>query len=248
MTVSKLYIDQDPKWLYIFRSAALWERYQDVIVTREELIDALLKMSDSDKFLADVQEKKLAKKIDQYNKLKPIWFDYAPTSAKEKWEEYKNNDNVEMLQWIYDNISYNSDHTMNIIALKKIFCEDISWNKQTMNFNDAKKLATSKWYKLMTDYNDTDAEEIKKQNDWYKVINLFSWSKWDTREWMKLFRDMTWCNHWYWADAPYKDWKWRLIWGFARHRGLCKNKDYYCDRSWKNTESHDCVCGFKDME
>jgi hypothetical protein len=43
-----------------------------------------------------------------------------------------------------------------------------------MNFYDAKKLATHKCYKLMTDYNDTDTEEIKKQSDWYKVINLFS--------------------------------------------------------------------------
>lgn len=225
-------------------SIEAWEQWftlkisEKTDITDKELADVL-----SEQDISRIQELKLAKKREQYKKLQPAGFEHAPESAKQKRQELSNSDNVEKLQWIYDNVSYNSDHTMNIITLKKIFCEDISWNKQTMNFNDAKKLATSKWYKLMTDYNDTDAEEIKKQSDWYKVINLFSWNKWDTVEWMTMFRDMSWCNDRYWTTTPYKNEKWEDVSGVVRDRLLNKG---HCHRRWNNTNYNNRVCGFKD--
>jgi hypothetical protein len=133
---------------------------------------------------------------------------------------------------------------MNIITLKKTFCEDISWNNETMNFYDAKKLATSTWYTLMTDYNDTDVEEIKKQSDWYKVINLFSWNKWDIYEWMELFWDMAWCNHRYWTATKYKTEKWEELEGVVRSRYLYEDSSF---NYWNDPDDNSRVCGFKDF-
>jgi hypothetical protein len=64
--------------------------------------------------------------MEKYEALKPAGFEYAPQSAKAKWEELAKTKKVEKLQWIHDNVSYNSDYTINIFALKKTFCEDIS--------------------------------------------------------------------------------------------------------------------------
>jgi len=72
--------------------------------------------------------------------LKPAGFEFAPESAKQKREELKNTDNVEKLQWIHDNVSYNADHTMNILKLEKTFCENISGQDKSFTFAQAQKL------------------------------------------------------------------------------------------------------------
>jgi len=244
MWISKLSIKSTNQWLHIFRSAELWENYQSVIGTREELIDALLEMSDSDEILAKLQEKKLEKKKEQYEKLQPVWFEYAPQSAIKKREELKNSDNVEKMKWLQNNVSYNADHTINIIFLKKTFCEDISWQNKSFNFAQAQELEkiNAWWYSLMTDYNDCDTDDEKKNSDWYKVIHIFSNGNWDTIEGMKLFRDMTWCNNRYWTATEYKNDKWEKIKGVVRYRDLNKN---YCNSYWYNTNYYNRVCGFK---
>ena len=208
--------------------------------TRESLVDALVDFPDSDKILAEFQEKKLAKKKEQYEKLEPVWFKFAPKSAQLKREELKNSDNVEKLQRIHNNVSYNPDHTMNIIKLNKTFCEDVSGAGKRCNWEDAKKLAESKWYTLPSDYNDCDPKDVKENSDWYKVINIFSNGNWDTIEGMKLFRDMAWCNDRYWTATEYTDNNFK---GVARFRLLDKD---YCYRDWNNTDDFSRVCGLKD--
>lgn len=94
---------------------------EKIDITDKELADVL-----SEQNISRIQELKLAKKKEQYEKLKPAGFEHAPDSAKQKRQELSNSDNVEKLQWTHDNVSYNSDHTMNIITLKKTLCEDIS--------------------------------------------------------------------------------------------------------------------------
>jgi hypothetical protein len=70
MWISKLRIKPTDQWLHIFRSAELWEKYNEgVFATREEIIDALLELSDSDEILEKLQDRKLAKKKEQYEKL-----------------------------------------------------------------------------------------------------------------------------------------------------------------------------------
>jgi hypothetical protein len=66
------------------------------------------------------------KQKEQYEKLKPLGFEYAPESAKNKREKLKNEDDIKKMEFLKSIVSYNSDHTMNIITLKKTFCEDIS--------------------------------------------------------------------------------------------------------------------------
>jgi len=237
-------------------SIEFWEQWWAVlkfnqILNKQDIIDILSKFPSKDreeifsKFQNENTGSEWADKVEEYEKLQPVGFEFAPESAKEKREELKNTDNVEKMKWCQDNISYNADHTMNIISLKKTFCEDISWNKESMNFNDAENLATNKWYKLMTDYNDADAdaEEIKKQSDWYKVINLFSWNKWDTTKWMGFFRDMAWCNDSYWTATKYKNKHWEELEGVVNYRKLSK---YGCRRGCYGTNTNNRICGFKD--
>ena len=86
-------------------------------ITDKELVDVL-----SEQDISRIQKLQLTKKREQYEKLNPTGFEYAPKSAQEKWKALENSDNIEKLQWIYDNVSYNADHTMNIIKLNKTFC------------------------------------------------------------------------------------------------------------------------------
>jgi hypothetical protein len=67
-----------------------------------------------------------AEKKEQYEKLQPTGFEFAPVSAKQYRETLKNENNVQKMQYWHDNVSYNVDHTINIIKLDKTFCEDIS--------------------------------------------------------------------------------------------------------------------------
>jgi len=218
-----------------------WEQWFTLKISEKkdkELADVL-----SGQHISRIQKWKLAKKKEQFEKLRPIGFDDAPDSAKEKWEEYIDTDNLEQLQWMHDNVSWNADHTMNIIKLKKTFCEDVSWIDQKCDWEDAKALAKSKWYTLPTDYNDSDSDEVKQNSDWYTVINIFSNGNWDTIEGMKLFRDMAWCNNRYWTATEEKNDKWEEFKDFVRSRNLY---DIICYRHWMNFYFHARVCGFKD--
>ena len=225
-----------------------------VAFTKEELIESLSDLPDSDGIIKAIQEKKLANKREQYKILKPAWFDDAPESAKKKWEEYKNTDNLEMLQWLHDNVSWNANHTMNILKLNKTFCKDISWTGKIGHWKDAKKLAKSRWYTLPTDYNDCDPDEVKHDSDWYKMINIFSNGNWDTTQGMELFSDMAWCNdrnNRYWTATAYKYEDWHVSkdknWYIStvRCRKLGKGN---CERRWSYTYHSRLVCGRKDMK
>jgi len=226
-------------------------KFQQVL-NKQDIIDILRKLPSKErekiflKFLNENTENEWADKMEKYEALKPAGFEYAHQSVKAKWEELAKTKKVEKLQWIHDNVSYNSDYTINIFALKKTFCEDISWQNKRFNFAQAQELEKTNawWYKLMTDYNDTDSDQEKKQTDWYKLINLFSWNNWDTTEWMEFFRDMTWCNNRYWVATFYKDEKWEIVNGVACKRVLDEN---YCSRSWSHTYYIYRVCGFKDF-
>jgi len=149
------------------------------------------------------------------------------------------------MQWLHDNVSYNTDGTINIIDLHKTFYEDISGQGKRFTFEQAQELEKTNtgWYKLMSDYNDCDTDEAKKQTDWYKVINIFSQNKGDITEWVKLFTDMAWCNDRYWTGTPYKDEDWEEVKGVARCRLLGK---YGIDRNWNYTIYNYRVCGFKN--
>lgn len=232
----KLSIELWEEWVLILR----WNENQ-ITITRESLVDALADFDDD--ILAEVKKRKHAKEMEKYNKLQPAGFEYAPESAKAKWEELKNTNNVDKLQWILDNVSYNADHTMNIIKLNKTFCEDVSWIGQRCSWEDAKQLAISKWYKLPTDHNDTDADEIKHDSDWYKMINIFSNGNWETVEGMELFRDMAWCNDRYWTATEHKNDKWEGLESVARYREV---NTHLVFSYWSDINNTFRVCGLKD--
>jgi len=210
--------------------------------TPEERAEIFAQFQQNDKKKLPQKKETHTEKESKYTALEPLWFEFAPDSVKRKREEIKTTDNIEELQWIHDNVSYNIDGTMNIIKLKKIFNKDISWIDKKCNWKEAKQLAVSKWYTLPTDYNDDDSDEVKHNSDWYTVINVFSDGKWDTVEGMELFRDLAWCNNRYWTATEYKNDKWEKLEGVARRRRL---NESYCYRYWGYTYGSTRVCGFK---
>lgn len=133
MWISKLSIKSTDQWLHIFRSGELWEKYNEGIVgTREEVIDALLELSDSDEILAKLQDRKLAKKKEQYEKLQPVGFEHAPASAKEhrkyltdqslicfERNGYDPSPHFDDMKFLHKNFSYNVDWTLNFLSIKK---------------------------------------------------------------------------------------------------------------------------------
>lgn len=204
------------------------------LTTKKEILDEL-----GVKTSAEIEAEEEAK----YDALHPTWFDDAPQSAKQKRKELVKKEDTEKMQWMHDNVSYNGDHTMNIIKLNVTFCEDISWTGQNYNWEEAKALAESKWYTLPSDYNNKDSQKIGRPSDWYKIINLFSNGRWDAVQGMELFRDMAWCNNRYWTWTQYID-NDNCYGGVARFRLLRKD---YCCRSWTETNSNCRVCGLKNM-
>ncbi len=246
--LKKLSIESWEKWVVISK----WIDNQ-VKATDDELVDALAEMPNSDKLLADVQKRKLANKREKYKELIPAGFEYAPESAKQKWEELKNTDDAETMKWIQDNVSYNSDHTMNILKLKKTFCGDISWQNKKFTFEQAQELSKQTWYTLMTDYNDTDTEEEKTQTDWYKVINIFSKNKWNdvsNVRWFYLFADMSWYNGRCWTATLYKDENWKEVKVLVRNmQNVMKLESSFIVQSGRGRDNVNGiygVCGIKD--
>ncbi len=236
--LKKLSIESWEKWVVISKCVG-----NQTPITRQELVDVLADYSDIDGLFRDVQKRKLANKREKYEELIPAGFKNAPTSVKKKWEELKNTDDAETMKWIQDNISYNADHTMNILKLKKTFCEDISGQNKRFTFEQAQELSKQTGYTLMTDYNNIDIEEEKTQTDWYQVINIFSQGNGDTPQWMVMFRDMAWCDDIYWTATPYKDKNWNELKGVVCDRTLVKST---FNSSCSNTDTHNRVCGFKD--
>lgn len=226
---------------------------QVLALSKQDIIEILYKLPSKDreeifsKFQNENTGNESVDGKEQYKKLQPIWFEHAPKSAKQRWKELVDSNNVEKLQWICDNVSYNADHTLNILKLKKTFCKDVSSQYQSFTFSQAQKLEKTNawWYKLMTDYNETDTEQEKMQTDWYKLINLFSWNNGDTYEWIEFFRDMTWCDNRYWTATKHKNYKWEEVKDVVLLRKLHKSK-CKCSRYWGNANTNNRVCGFKD--
>ena len=242
----KLEIKTRDDWLVISK----WVDHQ-IESTDGELITAILGMQHSDDFLVRLQ----TKKREQYDRFKPIWFDDAPESAIKKREELKNTDNVEKMEWCRNNISYNADHTMNILSLKKTFCENISWQQKRFTFAEAQELEKSNiwWYEIIDDYRDdhngdyptrVDTEDDKKKTGWYKIVDVFSWNNWDTEDGMRFFRDMSWCDDEYRTLTQCKDKEWNNYGNLVYTRTLSER---YCKRSFTTIPSWACVCGWKNM-
>ena len=230
------------KWSVMIKGSDHNNKESRISTTEDSLIDVLSGKENSEEFIAKLQELQLTKKKEEYEKLKPEWFEFAPQLFQQKRKELKSVANEERLQWFHDNVSYNTDGNMNILKLHKTFCKDVSGTGQRCNWEDAKALAESKWYALLTDYNECDSDEVKQQSDWYKVINIFSNGYWDTTDGMELFRDMTWCDSRYWTATLYKNEKWEEVNGVARSRLL---NTYYCRSYWADTDGLYRVCGFK---
>lgn len=212
--------------------------------TDSELISAIIEWPDSDGFISKLQEKYFLKRIEQYKKYKPECFEYAPKSAIRYRKTLENKHNIKQMEYLKSIVSYNSDGTINIIPIKKIFCKDFNWKGKKFDFFEAQESSKQIWYNLLTDYNHTDTEQEKLQSDWYKIINLFNNGKWDTPAWMSIFRNMTWCNYFYRTATTYENRKWNIIPNVACIRKLdwynCKREHWYKNNAYR-------LCGIKDF-
>lgn len=221
-----------------------WEQWftlkvsENTEITDKELLDTLVNMPDSDKFLAKFQELQLAKKREQYEKLQPAGFEHAPEKAKKYRQELKDADDVEQMKYLSTILTYNQDNTVGLPTIKETFCADLAWWR-SMNRKDSVYLAKSKWYHLLSDLNACDSETTKQSTDWYRLEKLF----WKYSKVWALFCMLGFDNNRYWTATKYKNEKWEELEGVVRDRLL--NKDG-CHRGWDYTINNYRVCGFKD--
>ena len=231
--LKKLDISTWNEWLVISK----WVNHQ-INVTENELVDAILNMPSSNDLLAKIQ----MEKKERYVMFQPEWFHNAPKSAQEKREKLKNTKWISIFD---NNISYNTDWTLNIIKLNMTFSEDISWSGDKLYWEEAKEFVQSKWYRLGSDYGFYDSPEIRKSSDRYKVINEFSDGKWDIEVGREFFRDMAWCDGQYWTDTPYRDQEWVVQEDTVLQRMF---DNTICDRFKCDTKKTILyVCGWKNM-
>ena len=221
-------------------SLVYWELWFTLkVLEKTEITDIELLALLGDKGIARIKELQLAKKREQYEKLKPVWFEYAyaPERAKKYREALKDRDDVEQMAHLQKILAYNPDWTVNIGGdVNKTFCPDLTWNWTRRNVEDAKELATIKSCHLMTTRNDWDSDEIKKWTDLYKLIHTFS-EKY-IAQWALIAMlgcDIARC----WSATPYKD----GTLGPIRIREWGKD---YLGNFWVDSAKNYLVCGFKN--
>lgn len=230
---NKLIITSWEEWIIISKWVDI-----NVKTTDDELLNALVEMPDSDNFLAKLKEKKLANKREQYEKLKPIWFEYAPEKAKKYRYELECSDDVEQMKYLSSILTYNQDNTVGLPTIKETFWVDLKGSAMTRE--QSMKLAKSKWYHLLSCWNFCDLDSEKQSTDWYKLENLF-WeyvSKW------ALFCMLGFSDYRYWTSTKHKNEKWEESENSILHIRLNENK---CDSDWHDMNFSGLVCGFKDM-
>ena len=228
----KFSIDSWDEWFVVSK----WVDNQ-IQATEEELLNQLVELPDS--FLAKLQDKKLANKKEQFEQLKPAWFEHASQKAKKYRQELEakwiqgDEKAVKEMEHLSEILAYNSDNTVGLPTINETFCADLAWWK-SMNREASMEVAKSKWYHLLSDWNDNDSEADKKETDWYRLENLF----WEYANQWALFCMLDFDNDRYWTSTKYENEE-----GVVRYRTLYKT---HCFRDWTTTHYNDRVCGFKD--
>ncbi len=120
-----------------------------------------------------------AEKEQKYVALRPVGLTHAPQDT----QDYRKNLEDRAIQWDNDALkemeffqwkfAYNTDATVNLIELNETFCADLTGSGWRKNWAEAKIVAESKGYDLLTDYNDSDSERKKIQTDWYRLKQYF---------------------------------------------------------------------------
>jgi hypothetical protein len=192
--------------------------------------------------LQELQQKndtQSAEQKENYEALKPVWFEHASQKAKKYRKKLVDAKNVEQMKHLQKILVYNDDKkTIRLPEIDETFCSDLVW-WNSMNRNDSMNLAKSKWYHLLSDWNDCDSEIDKKKSDWWRLENTF----WKYANQWALFSMLDFDNDRYWTATPYKDEKWKIVSGVVRDRTLGEND---CNRGWYYTSYDGRVCGFKD--
>lgn len=180
---------------------------------------------------------------EQYEKLRPVWFEHAPQITKDYRKELEDKRNkgdkkaikeMEFFQWKF---AYNKDWTLQLLKLEwgKTFCPDITGNLWYRKWEEAKILAESKWYRLLTDWRDSYARQHKEETDWYKLEQYFGEY---TNTWAITY--MLGCVPGsYWTGTQYND-NYRSD---ACFRQLNESGSH---RNWAYVLTCNRICGLKD--
>jgi len=224
-------------WVNITKWVSPW-----IPSTTDEILVALVARADGDELWTKFQKLLLAKKREQYEKLRPEWFNHAPKNTQDYRKNLENKANewdkeavkeMKFFQWKF---AYNEDGSVKLLTLEwgKTFCADLTEKWWYKNWDDAKTLANSKWYRLPTDWNDWDNQADKEGTDWYKLEQYFG----DYSHTWALTHMLGCVPGRYWTGTEYKNQK-----GVARIRVL---DEYDLYRGWSNIYNNSRVCGFKD--
>lgn len=166
-------------------------------ITDKQLIEILVEAPSAEWFVVEFQQKLLEKKREKYDEqFMPDGFEYAPEVAKKYWQKLKKKDDTDKMKILKNELSYNSDGTVNLIKINEVFCSKVLDNPVS-TIDVASEVAEAKWYKLLN--------FREKNNDWEKIQNVFGYP-------LKLkdILKMLWC------DTGFKYWTSELMkWGFS---------------------------------
>lgn len=241
-----LKIESWEQWLLISK----WVDNQ-VRTTDEELIDSLLSMPDSDKFLKKLQLKQSANRFQLFKSLRPTWFEHSSIRAKNYRQSLENNNDIRRMNHLKSVISYNPDGTLNILPLNITFCKNIKdmslWSWCDIHWPNAKAYLDQikSEYRLMTAYNDSDTDEEKQQSDVYQIMNLLDRYWWSYTK-MTALKALAWMDDlWtYLTATDLKDENWNkkgdyfvVLNNESKGLFLGISADHYCFR----------FCGIKNI-
>jgi len=177
-----------------------------------------------------------------FSALRPEWLENANQIAQDyrkkledkcvAWDEEAIKE-MKFFEWKF---SYNKNWTVNLLKLDwgKTFCADLTGKWNAMTRKRTKSFVEKKWYRLLTDWNEDDSTEKRKDTDWYKLLEYF-WSY--AHE--SAFRCMLGCDiGWYRTATPYTNPD------IARSRRLYELDVY---REWHYMDYEFFVCGRKPM-
>lgn len=149
--------------------------------TTKEIAGAIVDCKEGGNIITAIEEAKVAKEQEQFEPLRPTWLIHAPKNTQNyrkqledralKWDQEAIKE-MEFFQWKF---AYNEDGTVTLLKFEwaKIFCPDLTGNWWRKNWKDAKEFAKSKWYHLLTIWNDSDKQEEKEKTDLWKLRQYF---------------------------------------------------------------------------
>ncbi len=186
----------------------LQEGNNKIEITKKDLLSALKEWDVGDDFLEEIMgffEETIQERFEtesaEYDTLKPVWFEYAPDKVQRYWSTLEEKKDIEQMKHLKKILVYNDDKkTIGLPQIDEIFCYNLEPRRC---FSVIIKSVESKWYNLLSDWNDWDSETDKEKTDCHRLITMF----WKYVHAIPFMLNLDRKNN-FWTKTKYKDKNW----------------------------------------